>query len=75
MREEKEKVVLKGLAKLGLSVEMGSKHNLATNHKTGCKTTVPRHKIISSLTLDSICVFLANEGFSERDIKAAFKWK
>ncbi len=74
-RTEKERTVLRGLKKLGLSLSRGSKHNLATHLPTGKKTTIPRHKELNKFTVGSICDFLISCGFSEADVKDAFNWK
>jgi hypothetical protein len=73
-RSEKHKTIKKGLIKLGLDYKRASKHDVATCPKTNGKTTIPRHNVLMKLTVGSICTFLIENGYSEEDIKKAFKW-
>jgi spore germination protein YaaH len=73
-REEKYKTILKGLKKLGLEIKHGKNHTTATCPKTDAKTTLPRHTPVGKFIVGSICDFLMANGYTEEDIKKAFKW-
>lgn len=54
---------MKALKKLGLSVENGSKHDLARCIKNGGKTTIPRHREVKREIVESIAKFLLDKDF------------
>jgi len=72
---EKPKVILKGLRKLKLEVISASNHDVATCPATNKKTTIPRHNPLNKFTVGSICEFLLTNGYTEKQIKDAFKWR
>ncbi len=39
------------------------------------RSTVPRNKTLNKYTVGSICDFLIENGYEERAIKNAFKWR
>jgi hypothetical protein len=74
---ERYDVIKRGLIKLGLEYRHASKHDVATCPTTGNKTTVPRHKTrtLKKYTVGEICQFLIANGYTEAEVKKAFKWK
>jgi predicted RNA binding protein YcfA (HicA-like mRNA interferase family) len=74
-REEKPKNIVKGLTRLGFDIRNGSNHDTATNPKTNNKTTIPRHGLVKKTVVSSICKFLVEQGFTEQEIKDAFRWR
>ncbi|MEK7067176.1 MAG: type II toxin-antitoxin system HicA family toxin [Patescibacteria group bacterium] len=64
----KRKKLLKALKKLGLSLENGSKHDLAKCIHNGKKTTIPRHKEIKREIVDSIASFLLDKDFERKKL-------
>jgi hypothetical protein len=66
----KRKKILQALRRLGLTIERGSKHDLASCVHNGKKTTIPRHSDIKREIVDSIASFLLDKNFErERLIK------
>ena len=74
-REEKFKIILKGLKSLGLEIKKGKKHMTATCPKTGQKTTLPRHSVVGKYITESIYKFLISNGYKSSEVKKAFKWQ
>jgi predicted metal-dependent RNase len=73
-KEEKPRVILKGLKKLGLVIKHANNHDTALCVETQCKTTVPRHVPLDKYVVGSIYEFLIENGFEKESIKRAFKW-
>lgn len=73
-KEEKPRVILKGLKKLGLDIKKANSHDTATCPTTHAKTTIPRHVPLNKYVVGSIYEFLVKNGYDETDIKRAFKW-
>jgi hypothetical protein len=73
--EEKYRVIKRGLIKLKLDYHYAKKHDTATCPETGAKTTIPRSSIVDKYTVGSICDFLIENGYTDKDIKRVFKWK
>jgi hypothetical protein len=73
-REEKFKVLLKGLKKLGLEIKKGKRHVTATCPKSSKKTTLPRHTPVGKYVVESIYEFLIENGYTEEEIKKALNW-
>lgn len=57
--------LVKALKKLGLSIEHGSKHDLAECVDNGRKTTIPRHKEVKRDIVESIANFLLEKKFEK----------
>jgi len=76
-RPERYETIKRGLVKLGLDYKNASNHDVATSPTTGHKTTIPRHKTktLNKYTVGSIYDFLLNNGYTEAEVKKAFKWK
>ena len=73
-QEEKLRVILRGLRKLGLTIKHANNHDTALCVKTQAKTTIPRHVHLNKYVVGSIYEFLIENGFKEDAIKRAFKW-
>lgn len=73
-KEEKPRVILKGLDKLGLNIKHANSHDTALCTETQRKTTIPRSTPLNKYTVGSIYEFLIENGYKENDIKKAFKW-
>lgn len=69
----KRKKILKALKKLGMSIEHGTKHDLASCVHNGKKTTVPRHNDIKSEIVDSIATFLLDKNFEREELLKLLK--
>jgi hypothetical protein len=74
-KEEKSKVIIRGLLSLGLDVDSGAKHDRAKCPETRQKTTIPPHKKLNKFVVGSICDFLIINGYSPEQIRSAFGWK
>lgn len=74
--EIKLPLFLKGLVKLGLILDKkASSHIKATNPKTNKVTMIPRHKPVKKCIVRSVFTFLCEQGYSDEEIKKAFKIK
>lgn len=73
-KEEKPRIIIKGLKKLGLEVKHGNSHDTAVCPKTQEKTTIPRHVPLNKFVVGSIYKFLIKNGYTEQEIIKAFKW-
>ena len=74
-REEKPRVILRGLTKLGLELKHANSHDTAVCPETQSKTTIPRHVPLDKYVVGSIYEFLIENGYNKDDIVKAFKWK
>lgn len=75
-REIKLPAFLKGLKRLGFVIDKSpNKHMKATNPKTGNATMIPRHKPVNKAIVRSTFKFLEEQGFSDDDVRVAFKIK
>ncbi|MFA5086274.1 MAG: hypothetical protein WC468_01600 [Candidatus Paceibacterota bacterium] len=64
----KKNKLIKALKKLGLSIENGSKHDLAKCIHNGGKTTIPRHNEIKREIVESISSFLLDKEFDRQKL-------
>lgn len=64
----KRKKLIRALKKLGLSIEHGTKHDLAKCINNGNKTTIPRHKEIKREIIESITSFLLDKNFEKEKL-------
>lgn len=64
----KRKKIIRALKKLGLSIERGTKHDLAKCINNGGKTTIPRHKEIKREIIESITSFLLDKNFEKEKL-------
>jgi len=64
----KRKKLMRALKKLGLSIERGTKHDLAKCINNGSKTTIPRYKEIKREIIESIALFLLDKDFKKEKL-------
>lgn len=64
----KRKKIIKALQKLGLELKEGNKHTKAMCIHNGRFTTIPRHKNIKREIVHSICNFLLEKDFNEKEM-------
>lgn len=60
--------LLNALARLGLSIEHGGKHDKAECIPNGHKTTIPRHAVIKREIVESIAKFLLEKNFEREQL-------
>lgn len=64
----KYKKLINALKKFGFDIKQGAKHTKAECVHNGHKTTIPRHNKIKSEVVKSICDFLLEKEFEEKEI-------
>ena len=69
----KYKKLINLLKALGLDVKEGARHTRAECIHNGHKTTIPRHKDVKREVVKTICDFLLEKEFDEKEIEKKLK--